>query len=116
MIELPFWSFEQNMRNENNYLKTRNIEPLHKGIYSDLNNNKKEFYYSSHKKPKESLEISLDKSKLIAQNYLQLDIKIFPIVSESSGIYGVTIILGNGDKELSKRYLLYRYKNKKWNF
>lgn len=116
LIEFPFWSFEQNMKDENNYLKTRNIEPFYKGIYRDLNNKKKEFYYSSHKKPIESLEISLDKNKIIAQNYLQLDMKIFPVVSESSGVYSVTIILGNGEKELSKRYLLYQYKNGKWNF
>ncbi len=116
LIEIPFWSFEQNMKDENNYLKTRNIEPFYKGIYRDLNNKNKEFYYSSHKKSTESLEVNLDKNKIIAENYLQLDMKIFPVVSESLGLYSVTIILGNEEKELSKRYLLYQYKEGKWNF
>jgi len=116
LIEIPFWSFEQNMKDENNYLKTRNIKPFYKGIYRDLNNKKKEFYYSSHKKTNKSLEISFDKNKIIAQNYLQLDMKIFPVVSENSGVYGITMILGDGEKELYKRYLLYQYKDGKWNF
>ncbi|WP_426475484.1 hypothetical protein [Chryseobacterium balustinum] len=114
LVGLPFLSFEQNMNDENNYLKTLNIESLYKGVYRDLNNKKKGFYYSSYKKPTESLEISIDKNKIIAENYLQLDMKIFPVVSESTGVYSVTIILGNGEKEFSKRYLLYQYKDGKW--
>jgi len=42
--------------------------------------------------------------------------KIFPVVSENSGVYGITMILGDGEKELYKRYLLYQYKDGKWNF
>lgn len=114
LIEIPFWSFEQNMKDENNYLKTRNIEPFYKGIYRDLNNKNKEFYYSSHQKLTEKLEIHLEKNKMIAENFLQLDMKIFPVANESSNVYTVIIILKNEGQEISRTDNQYQFKDGKW--
>ena len=115
LIELPFWSFEQNMKDENNYLKTRNIEPFYKGIYRDLNNKKKEFYYSSHQKLNEKLEIHLEKDKMIAEDFLQLDMKIFLVANESSNVYSVAVILKNEGEEMSRTDNQYQFKDGKWN-
>ncbi|MEG1590240.1 hypothetical protein [Chryseobacterium sp.] len=114
LIEIPFWSFEQNMKDENNYLKTRNIEPFYKGIYRDLNNKNKEFYYSSHQKLTEKLEIHLEKDKIIAENFLQLDMKIFPVANESSNVYTVIVILKNEGQEISRTDNQYQFKDGKW--
>ncbi|OBW39784.1 hypothetical protein AB670_03827 [Chryseobacterium sp. MOF25P] len=114
LIEIPFWSFEQNMKDENNYLKTRNIEPSYKGVYRDLNNKNKEFYYSSHQKLTEKLEIHLEKNKIIAENFLQLDMKIFPVANESSNVYTVIVIFKNEGQEMSRTDNQYQFKDGKW--
>lgn len=114
LVGLPFLSFEQNMKDENNYLKKHQIKPLFKGVYWDLNKAKKEFYYSSYQKPVENLEIHLEKGKMIAENFLQLDMRIFPIVNENPNVYSVTAILKNEGEEFSRFDHKYQFKDGKW--
>lgn len=116
LVGSPFSTFEQNMNNENNYLKKQNIRPLLKGIYWNLNNEKKEFYYSSFQKSTENLEIHLQKDKMISENYLQLDMNIFPVSEENSTVYRVKIIIGNEIEELNQLDILYQYKDGNWKF
>ena len=116
LVGLPFSSFEQNMRDENNYLKKHNVRPLLKGIYWDLNSNKKEFYYSSNQKSTENLEIHLQKDKMMSENYLQLDMSIFPETDKDFIVYKVKIIVGNEEKELSRLDILYQHKDGNWKF
>ncbi|WPO81948.1 hypothetical protein SD427_14385 [Chryseobacterium sp. JJR-5R] len=111
----PFLSFEQNMSDENNYLKRFDIKPSFIGIYQDLNNIKKEFHYSSHRKHTENLKIHLQKDRMIAEDFLQLDMSIFPVVSGYSNVYNVKIIIGIDGEELNRIDILYQYKYGKWN-
>lgn len=111
----PFLSFEQNMSDENNYLKRFDIKPSFNGIYQDLNNIKKEFHYSSHRKHTENLKIHLQKDRMIAEDFLQLDMSIFPVVSGYSNVYNVKIIIGIDGEELNRIDILYQYKYGKWN-
>lgn len=111
---LPFLSFEQNMNDENNYLNKYQIKPFFKGVYWDLNKAKKEFYYSSYQKPVEKLEIYLEKDKMIAENFLQLDMKIYPVVHENPNVYSVTVILKNEREELNRIDNEYQFKDGKF--
>ena len=115
LVGSPFSSFEQNMNNEN-YLKNNNIRPLLKGIYWNLNNEKKEFYYSSFQKSTENLEIHLQIDKIMSENYLQLDMNIFPVSEEDSVVYKVKIVVGNEVREVSRLNILDQYKDGKWQF
>lgn len=116
LVGSPFSSFEQNMRDENNYLKKHNIKPLLKGIYWNLNNEKKEFYHSAYQKSTKNLEIHLLKDKMMSEEYLQLDMNIFPVADENSTIYKVKIIVGNEEKELNRLDILYQYRDGNWIF
>ncbi|MCS3533099.1 hypothetical protein [Chryseobacterium sp. JUb7] len=114
LIGLPFWSFEQNMSDDNNYIKRFDVNPFFKGIYYDLNNVEKKFYYSSYRKDIENLKIHLQKDRTIVEDFLQLDMIIFPEVSEYSTAYNVKIIIGIDGKELIRLDILYQYKYGKW--
>ncbi|MGI9653066.1 hypothetical protein [Chryseobacterium sp. RLHN22] len=116
LVGLPFSSFEQNMYDENNYLKNNNIKPLYKGIYWDLNNLEKEFYYSSDNKPTENLEIHLQKNKIISEDYLQLEMNISPVVNGKNNVYNVIVILKNERQELNRIDNRYQFKDGKWKF
>ena len=114
LMGLPFWSFEQNMSDDNNYIKRFNIKHSFKGIYWDLNNVKKEFYYSSHRKNNENLKIHLQKDRIIAEDFLQLDMSIFPVIGKYPAAYNVKVIIGINGKERNRLDILYQYEYGKW--
>jgi hypothetical protein len=51
---------------------------------------------------------------MIAENFLQLDMKIFPVANDSSNVYTFIVILKNEGQEISRTDNQYQFKDEKW--
>lgn len=115
LIESPFLSFEENIKNDSDFLKKNNIKPILIGKYIDSNGKKKKFYYSSNGKSNNNLEINYNKNQFLSQNFNKLEIKIYPSVyKDFSNVYGVHFSVLNEKNHLSKTQILYHYIDGGW--
>lgn len=117
LIQSPWYFLEEAMKEENYFIKKYNFKPFFKGVYTDSKSKTRDFYYSSNEKPSEILEIHFDKKKVLSENFIKLDLKIFPAVREDlSNVYVVTLNLKEKENNLRTRILLYQYVDRQWKF
>ncbi len=99
-----------------NYLLINNIIPIYKGIFSDSENKKYTFYYTSNIKPIKKLILNQENDNLLKGNFLAVLIKMLPIKYKNyQNAYIVNFILSDDNVYIQKD-LIYQFLSNEWKF